>query len=93
MILVFEISLKKAKFQRLESTPQKQKKIPFLDQNPRFRSEKQGKNAEKCTFPQKNRQNIWRFQENVVPLQSQTDKECTTRESATRLAPFKSSRA
>ena len=52
-----------------------------------------GKNKEKCTFLEKKRQNIWRFEENVVPLQSQTDKECTTRESATRLAPFKSSRA
>ncbi len=52
-----------------------------------------GENKEKCTFLEKKRQNIWRFEENVVPLQSQTDKECTTRESATRLAPFKSSRA
>ncbi len=52
-----------------------------------------GEIKEKCTFLGKNRQNIWRFEENVVPLQSQTDKECTTRESATRLAPFKSSRA
>ena len=55
-----------------------------------------GKIAEtrrKMHFFEKNRPNIWRFQENVVPLQSQTDKECTTRESATRLAPFKSSRA